>query len=110
MGTSRSALGSPGRAARPEDAAPEYGRPGRWTRFGVWGNEAVLPLSVIHQPAIVAIAFTVVTWSAPALVRYVVIVVMSFAIWVALYQWLIRPFRVTRLLFGVGPKASPSVV
>lgn len=53
---------------------------------------------------IVAIAFTVVTWNAPMLLKYLVIVTSSFVSCVALYQWLIRPFRTPRFLFGMTPR------
>ena len=67
-----------------------------------------MPLYVIHQPVIVAIAFTVVGWTAPSIVKYVVIVAASFAICVVLYEWLIRPFRLTRFLFGMTSTRTPA--
>jgi glucan biosynthesis protein C len=74
-----------------------------WARFERWGNDAALPLYVIHQPAIVAIAFTVVQWAVPSVVKYAVIVMASFALCAAAYEWLIRPFRPMRFLFGMTP-------
>jgi glucan biosynthesis protein C len=94
-----------GFAQRPvgEGRAPEPDAGGRWARFGRWGNDAALPLYVIHQPAIVAIAFTVVQWAVPSIVKYAVIVTTSFALCAAVYEWLIKPFRPMRFLFGMTP-------
>lgn len=66
-----------------------------------------MPLYVIHQPVIVAIAFTVVGFAAPSIVKYIVIVAASFTICVAAYEGLIRPFRPTRFLFGMTSKRTP---
>jgi glucans biosynthesis protein C len=92
-----------GFAQRPVRQGPsmDEGAGGRSARLGAWGNEAALPLYVIHQPVIVAIAFTVVGWTAPSIVKYIVIVAASFGICVLVYEWLIRPFRPTRFLFGM---------
>lgn len=98
-----------GFAQRPVREAPSTGEGAgsRSARLGAWGNEAALPLYVIHQPVIVAIAFTVVGWTAPSIVKYIVIVAASFAICVVLYEWLIRPFRLTRFLFGMTSARTP---
>jgi hypothetical protein len=40
-------------------------------------------------------------------VKYIVIVAASFAICVVLYEWLIRPFRLTRFLFGMTSARTP---
>ena len=92
-----------GFAQRPvrESPAPGEASGSRLARFGTWGNEAALPLYVLHQPVIVAVAFTVVRWTAPSIVKYIVIVAASFAICVVFYEWLIRRFRLTRFLFGM---------
>jgi acyltransferase-like protein len=98
-----------GVAQRPvrEAQSTGEGAGSRSARLGAWGNEAALPLYVIHQPVIVAIAFTVVGWTAPSIVKYIVIVAASFAICVVLYERLIRPFRPTRFLFGMTSARTP---
>ncbi|GAA1256568.1 hypothetical protein GCM10009677_03360 [Sphaerisporangium rubeum] len=62
---------------------------------------AALPLYVLHQPIVVAVAYGVVRWSAPMAVKYAVIVVVSLALTVAAYDLLVRRTRVTRVLFGM---------
>ncbi|MFF5369854.1 acyltransferase [Streptomyces sp. NPDC013187] len=62
---------------------------------------AVLPLYVLHQPIVVAVAHVVVGWSAPIAVEYVVLVAMSLALTLLAYELLVRRLRVTRFLFGM---------
>ncbi|MEU6730301.1 acyltransferase [Nonomuraea wenchangensis] len=62
---------------------------------------AVLPLYILHQPIVVAVAFFVVGWDAPALVEYLVIVALSLALTVAAYDVLVRRTRLTAFLFGL---------
>ncbi|GAB3844522.1 acyltransferase [Dactylosporangium cerinum] len=62
---------------------------------------AALPLYVLHQPIVVAMAYVVVQWQIPAPLKYVAIVAASFAIMFAVYEFGVRRTRPTRLLFGV---------
>jgi fucose 4-O-acetylase-like acetyltransferase len=68
---------------------------------------AVLPLYILHQPVVVAVAFEVVTWDIPMAAKFAVIVVASFLITLTIYELLVRRFRVARTLFGMRP-TSPS--
>jgi glucan biosynthesis protein C len=74
--------------------------------FVMTANEAVLPFYILHQPVIVVIAFFVVQLDAAPLLKYLLTVVTSFAIIVALYQYVVRPVGVLRFLFGMKPKAK----
>jgi len=65
---------------------------------------ASLPLYVLHQPIVVAVAFTVVRWELPAPLKYLIIVVVSLGVLVAAYDLLVRRTRVTRLVFGMRGK------
>ncbi|WP_405802906.1 acyltransferase [Streptomyces sp. NBC_01187] len=84
-------------------------RPGRARRLYAYLGPAVLPLYVLHQPVVVAVAFGVVGWDAPTLVKYGTIVTASLLLTVAAYDLLVRRTRVTRFLFGMrrapGPEA-----
>ncbi|MFI6512403.1 acyltransferase [Streptosporangium sp. NPDC050855] len=66
--------------------------------------EAVLPLYVLHQPIVVAVAYQVVRWQAPIAVKYVVIVACSLALTILAYDLLVRRTRPTRFLFGMRPR------
>jgi glucans biosynthesis protein C len=81
-------------------------RPGRRLhRASRYANEAVLPFYVLHEPVIVAAAWVIVRWHAPIAGKYVALVCVSFAVTLALYEVLVRRFRIPRLLFGM--KALP---
>jgi len=64
---------------------------------------AVLPLYVLHQPIVVAVAYFVIGWSAPILVEYAVLVVIALILTLTAYELLVRRTRVTRFLFGMRP-------
>jgi surface polysaccharide O-acyltransferase-like enzyme len=75
-------------------------------RWPAYLSDAVLPLYILHQPIVVAVAFGVVRWDAPMLVKYAVLVTASLALTVATYDLLVRRTPVTRFLFGMRPKAA----
>ncbi|MCP9993817.1 acyltransferase [Streptomyces albogriseolus] len=83
--------------------APRPARPGRTSPVLAYPAVAALPLYVLHQPVVVAYAYGVVGWSAPAGVKYAVIVAASLATVVALYETVVRRWAVTRWLFGMRP-------
>ncbi len=97
------------RSARiPADPGPRAGAaPGPGPRAGVGKRlyaylaAAVLPLYILHQPIVVAVAYGVVRWDAPMLVKYVAIVAVSLTLSVAAYDLLVRRTRLTRSLFGM---------
>jgi surface polysaccharide O-acyltransferase-like enzyme len=73
-----------------------------------YGQEAILPFYVFHQPVIVAIAFFAVTWTVAVGVKYLVIVLFSLTITVGVHELFIRRFPPARALFGVKAPASQS--
>jgi glucan biosynthesis protein C len=75
----------------------------RWRRLAHYGNEAVLPFYLLHEPVIVAVAWVVVRWPAPLLVKYLSVVAASFILTLALYEGLVRRFQLARLLYGMKP-------
>jgi peptidoglycan/LPS O-acetylase OafA/YrhL len=75
--------------------------PGRRRRAYEYLGTAALPLYILHQPIVVAAAYFVVGWATPMLVKYVVIVVVSFVVMFAVYELVVRRTRVTRLVFGM---------
>ncbi|MEV7030159.1 acyltransferase [Streptomyces sp. NPDC093272] len=62
---------------------------------------AVLPLYILHQPIVVAVAYFVTGWSAPIVVEYVVLVVIALTLTLTAYELLVRRTRATRFLFGM---------
>jgi glucan biosynthesis protein C len=78
----------------------------RWLEYG---QEAVLPFFMLHQPVIMAIAFFVVQWNAGIPVKLVTVVVGSFVATVAIYELIIRRIGPLRTAFGMkGRSGRPS--
>jgi peptidoglycan/LPS O-acetylase OafA/YrhL len=73
-------------------------------RLAAYVREATLPVYVLHQPVLVAVAFVVVQWPLPAAVKYVAIVCASFALIGTVYELAVRRWWVTRFLFGLPPR------
>ncbi|MCK2216202.1 acyltransferase [Actinomadura sp. ATCC 31491] len=88
----------------PPASAARPGEPGGGRR--AYLAEAVLPLYVLHQPIVVAVAYVVVPWDAPIAVKYAAIVACSLALLAAAYDLLVRRTAVTRFLFGM--RARPA--
>lgn len=70
----------------------------KWTRYG---QEAVVPFYLIHQPVIVALAFYVVQWQTSITVKMLVVGLGSLAISAALYEAIIRRLQPLRSSFGM---------
>ncbi|MFD3926026.1 acyltransferase family protein [Streptomyces sp. NPDC058614] len=91
-----------GRRDRPVPGAG--GDAGRRSRLFGYLAVGALPLYVLHQPIVVAVAYGVVGLDAPILVKYALIVAASLALTLASYELLVRRTRLTRFLFGMRPR------
>ncbi|MEU8380225.1 acyltransferase [Streptosporangium sp. NPDC048865] len=102
----------PARPAGPAPAGPDGpavpapARPARGGALRGYLAEAVLPLYVLHQPIVVAVAYQVVRWQAPIAVKYPVIVAVSLVLMFLAYDLLVRRTAPTRFLFGMRPVRS----
>jgi glucan biosynthesis protein C len=74
-----------------------------------YANEAVLPFYILHQTVILCVGWFIIRWKIGILPKYLIIVVCSFIIIMALYEGLIRHFNVVRFLFGMRLKKRPAV-
>jgi len=86
---------------------PAPAREPRWQRAARYANQAVLPFYLLHEPVIVAAAWIIVRWHAPAGVKYPALVAVSFTATLALYELAVRRYRPTRFLFGMKPASAP---
>lgn len=77
-------------------------------RFLKYANQAVYPFYILHQTLIVAFGFYVVQWSIPIVLKLLVLIFLCFGSLWLIYHWLIRPFMLTRILFGLKPKEKLS--
>lgn len=77
-------------------------------RFLAHVNEMVLPFYILHQTVIVIVAHFVVQTGLAIPFKYVITVVISFAVIVALYELLVSRIGVLRFLFGMRGKTAAS--
>ena len=69
-----------------------------------YGNEAVLPFYIFHQTIILCVGWFVIRWNIGILLKYLIIVIVSFSIIMALYEGIVRRFDPVRFLFGMRPR------
>ena len=74
-----------------------------------YGNDAVLPFYILHQTIILIIGWFVITWDIGILPKYLIIIVVSFPLIMALYELLIRRINIVRFFFGMRLKKKAKV-
>jgi glucan biosynthesis protein C len=75
----------------------------RNSSFRKTANEAIYPFYLLHQPALVITGYFVVKLSIPVVWKVALIMTASLILIISVYWLLIRPFNVTRVLFGMKP-------
>jgi glucans biosynthesis protein C len=77
-----------------------------------YGQEAILPFFVIHQPVIIVVAFFVVQWSVGIGPKMLVIYVGSFLLSIGIVELIIKRVGALRVMFGMkgGQAAQAQVV
>lgn len=73
-------------------------------------NQAVYPFYILHQTVIVILTYYIVQLNESILLKYIFTVSVTFFITVLTYHLLIRPYALTRFLFGMKPKDKPKPV
>jgi glucan biosynthesis protein C len=73
-------------------------------RFLVYASQASLPFYVIHITVVVIIGFFVVQWNIGIWAKYLLVVVISFAVIVLIYEFIIKRVNAIRFLFGMRTK------
>jgi glucans biosynthesis protein C len=74
----------------------------------VYGQEAVLPFFLLHQPVIIVTAYYVVQWNAGIFPKLITVVISSLLITLSLYEFVIRRVGFLRTIFGMKASAGPS--
>jgi peptidoglycan/LPS O-acetylase OafA/YrhL len=72
-----------------------------------YANEAVLPFYIFHQTVLLAAGYFVLQWGLPDVLEWMVIVTISFAVIMALYEFAVRRVNILRVLFGMKAIAQP---
>ena len=70
-----------------------------------YGQEAIVPFFVVHQPVIIVIAYFAVQLNADLVPKLLVVIIGSFAVSLSLYHFIIRRVGLLRTVFGMkrGP-------
>jgi hypothetical protein len=74
-----------------------------------YAEESILPVYVIHHPFVLLVASFVVTWNLGVWPKFLVILVVVATLTLSIYEFGVRRWGVTRLLFGLGPKPHVTV-
>jgi hypothetical protein len=77
--------------------------------FLKYANEAVYPFYILHQTVIVVSGYYVAQWNLPIAVKLIVLIIICFGSLFILYKWVIKPFLVTRILFGLKIKKQTTL-
>ena len=67
-------------------------------------NEAIYPFYILHQTVIVIVVFYVIKSTDPVLNKFLFTFITSFILVMCIYHLFIRPYALTRFLFGMKPK------
>lgn len=70
-------------------------------KFLIYANQAVYPYYILHQTAIVAFGYYVVQWPLPTAIKLVILILCCFCTIGILYEYVIRRFILTRILYGM---------
>ncbi len=71
-----------------------------------YANEAVLPFYILHQTVLITLGYFVVQWAIPDLLKFVIILTVSFFAIMGLYEFGVRRFNLMRFLFGMKLQKS----
>ncbi|WP_339789191.1 acyltransferase family protein [uncultured Imperialibacter sp.] len=66
-----------------------------------YANRAIYPFYILHQTVIIAIGYYVIQVQESILAKYLFVSTLSLIGSLVIYEYLIRPFRIARFLFGV---------
>jgi uncharacterized protein (DUF2147 family) len=70
-------------------------------------SESAFPVYVLHQAAIVLPGYFIVGLPLGIAAKFALLLAVSVAVTLAVYQWLVRPFAVSRFLLGMRPRTDP---
>ena len=75
-----------------------------------YGQATLLPFFLVHQPAILAVAYFVVQWEATIAIKLLVVVLGAFVVSIGLTELVIKRVGILRALFGMkAPPRTPVV-
>lgn len=66
-----------------------------------YANDAVLPFYILHQTVLLVVGYAVLRWHIPDLLKWAVIVTLSFTLIMGIYDLLVRRINLLRFMFGM---------
>jgi len=72
-------------------------------------NEAIYPFYILHQTVILVLAFSLRHYDIQVGWRVVILTVLSFFTIISIYVFLVRPFKLTRILFGMPIRKKSAI-
>lgn len=66
-----------------------------------YASEAIYPFYILHQTVIIAVGYYIIQWHTNLLVKYFVVLTLTFLICLVAYEYIIKRLAITRLLFGM---------
>jgi len=76
------------------------------TAFSAYASQVVYPFYIVHQTIIVILAYYVVQAGDGVMSKYLFLAIVSLALSAAMVHLLIKPYNITRFLFGMKPRHS----
>lgn len=73
-------------------------------KFLHYANEAIYPFYILHQTFIVIIAYYIIQLKDDIFSKYLFLTFVSFTLSLGVYVFLVKPYKITRLLFGMKIK------
>jgi peptidoglycan/LPS O-acetylase OafA/YrhL len=73
-------------------------------KFLQFSNEAIYPFYILHQTFIVIIAYYIIQTQEDIISKYLFLTAITFILSIGFYVFLIKPYKVTRFLFGMKVK------
>ncbi len=67
-------------------------------------NEAIYPFYILHQTIIVIIAYYIVQVQEDIIAKYLFLTFVSFVLSIGIYAFFVKPYKITRVLFGMKIK------
>ena len=64
-------------------------------------NEAIYPFYLLHQPVIVITGYFTIQLDVAVAWKVIIVLLSSFTLTTSIYWFLIRPFNLTRIIFGM---------
>ena len=66
-------------------------------------NDAIYPFYLLQQPIIVIVGYFIIQWNLPVASKILLLLVLSFSLIIIIYWFIIRPFSILRVIFGLKP-------